>query len=196
MASNVDMALKVGTNSLVVSALVLLLSTLVWIDVSVEAVYESRNELPCSRRDPLMDPTHEVHQGHDVVWQIPSHTKAVLIFTHGASQNSLEYFDQGPNYGLPELRAVALEALRRRYAVIVVTVAATDGYDFCAAIVHDVVKEWMAKHMLDGLPLAIWGHSASTFVAMYQTHVSHVVSKVLGSALHLSPTSTVLLFNQ
>ncbi|CAM6096206.1 unnamed protein product [Calypogeia fissa] len=118
-----------------------------------------------------MDPIHELHHEHDVVWQIPSHPKAILIFAHGASQNSFEFFDQGPNceqcYGLPESRAVALEALRRRYAVIVVTVVKADGYDFNAAIVHDVVKEWMAEHMLDGLPLAIWGHSAGTFVATF-----------------------------
>ncbi|CAM6107493.1 unnamed protein product [Calypogeia fissa] len=167
------MGLKVWANSviLVVSVLSLLLSTLIWIDVSVEAAFESRSELPCSRRDPLMDPVHKVHHGHGVVWQIPSHPKAILIFAPGARSTSFEYFDQGPNceqcYGLPESRAVALEALRRRYAVIVVTVVAADGRDFNAAIVHDVVKEWMAEHMLDGLPLAIWGHSYGTFVATF-----------------------------
>ncbi|CAM6093606.1 unnamed protein product [Calypogeia fissa] len=165
------MGLKIGANSmtLAVSALALLLSSLVWIDVLVEAAYESRSELPCSRTDPLMDPIHEVHHGHDVVWQIPSDTKAVLIFTHGGTMSSLEYFDQGPNceqcYGLPESRAVALEALRRRYAVIVVTVAATDGYDFNAPLVSDIVKKWMAGRVLDGLPIAIWAHSAGGSLA-------------------------------
>ncbi|CAM6090015.1 unnamed protein product [Calypogeia fissa] len=176
---------KVGANSmtLVVSALALLLSTLVWIDVSVEAAYELRSELPCSRRDPLMDPIHELQHGHDVVWQIPSHPKAILIFAHGGSQNSFEFFDQGPNceqcYGLPESRAVALEALRRRYAVIVMTFFVEDGFDFSAAIVHDVVKEWMAEHMLDGLPLAIWAHSSGTFVATFLTEILPIQAMVL-----------------
>ncbi|CAM6115645.1 unnamed protein product [Calypogeia fissa] len=160
------MALQVGENSmtLAVSVLALLLSALVWIDVSVEAAYESRSELPCSQVDPLINPIHEVHHGHDVVWQIPSNPKAILILTHGGTMNSFEYFDQGPNceqcYGLPESRAVALEALKRRYAVIVVTVTVLAGHSFNAIVVAVVVKEWMGEQMLDGLPIAIWGHSA------------------------------------
>ncbi|CAM6126981.1 unnamed protein product [Calypogeia fissa] len=165
------MGLKVGAKSmtLVVSALALLISPLVWIEVSAEAAYELGSELPCSRRDPLMDPFHEVRHGHDVVWQIPSHPKAILLFTHGHSMNSFDYFDQGPNceqcYGSPETRTVVLEALRRRYAVIVGTVDTEEAYDFNAAILYAVVKEWMAEHMLDGLPLAIWGHSAGVSLA-------------------------------
>ncbi|CAM6093370.1 unnamed protein product [Calypogeia fissa] len=165
------MGLKVGAKSmtLVVSALALLISPLLWIDVSVEAAYELGSELPCSQRDPLMDPIHEVRHGHDVVWQIPSHPKAIVLFTHGHSMNSFDYFDQGPNceqcFGLPETRTVVLEVLRRGYAVIVGTVDAEEGYDFNSAILYAVVGEWMAEHMLGGLPLAIWGHSAGVSLA-------------------------------
>ncbi|CAM6093603.1 unnamed protein product [Calypogeia fissa] len=116
-----------------------------------------------------MDPTYEVHHGHDVVWQIPFHPKAILIFAHGDGMYSFEFFDQGPNceqcYGFPESRVVALEALRRWYAFIVVTVVKADGYYFNAALVHDVVQAWMAEHMLDGLPLVTWGHSERTFLS-------------------------------
>lgn len=147
--------------------------------MAVEAVpisFEYSSLQACSLTDALMDPTYEKRYGVDVVWQIPSSPKGVLLLAHGAGMDALSYFDPGLQcedcYGLPEERNAVLEALRRGYAVIVVK---SIGFAYDThwpiepskdlVIVTNIMTEWRREHALDNLPLAIWGHSAGTSLA-------------------------------
>lgn len=162
------------------SALVMLLFILInraeATDVSLLAEGEdTRWSKVCSKMDPAMDPTHEVRYGQDVVWQIPPNPKAVLFMAHGKDKGPLDYFDPAPHcrrcLGLPENRAVVLDALKSQYAIIAIK-SVTEywlpwGVEVWPppssedrTIVTSVVKEWTKEHSLDHLPLAAFGYSS------------------------------------
>ncbi|CAM6128271.1 unnamed protein product [Calypogeia fissa] len=115
-----------------------------------------------------MDPTYEMLYGHDVVWQIPPEPKAVLYMAHGRAMEAMQFFDPGSNceqcYGMPEPRVAVLESLQRQYAVISVT-----GFEEDWQVLSTIVKEWMAHHSLDRLPVVAWGHSQGTATIMALT---------------------------
>lgn len=172
-------AMKPGTMSVTLIVSLMLLLPVFWapdVEARSYSSFDPSNTRLCSMRYGLMDPIHEKRYGVDVVWQIPPSPKAVLFLAHGGEMDPFGYFDRGPQCkhcnGLPEQRTVVLEALRRRYAVISVK-SIGERYDTYwpleesedLVIVTNVIKEWTSEHALDGLPLAVWGHSAGSGIA-------------------------------
>ena len=102
------------------------------------------------------NPTYETRFITGVIWKIPENPRAILHIAHGRFLNIFSFFDRSPEcelgYGLPEDRAIVLEALDRKYAVIVVK---SVGYEWISwpvetsqdkACVTSVVTQWVEEH--------------------------------------------------
>ncbi|KAL7087254.1 hypothetical protein ACP275_13G056000 [Erythranthe tilingii] len=72
-----------------------------------------------------LDPTVELRNGTDLIWQIPNLPKAVLFLAHGCNGRALNFWDKSCNcpncIGLPEERLIVLNALARNFVVIAVS---------------------------------------------------------------------------
>jgi hypothetical protein len=141
-----------------------------------------KEEEACSLRDSLMNPIHEVRYGQDTVWQVPPVPKGVLFLAHGLDRDPFGYFDKAPGcekcYGLPEDRSIALEALRRGYAVIAIK---SIGAHFDTSLDSDedlvkvisIITDIRREHSVDSrVPFVAFGASAGgKFVTILATKI-------------------------
>lgn len=120
--------------------------------------------------DPRFNPTYEMHYNTDVLWQIPESPRGVMYLAHGRFLDIFSFFDRSPGcercYGLPEDRAIVLDALDRKYAVIVVK-SLGDEWDSWPietskdkVVVTSIVTDWVMEHGLDELPMVGFGYSS------------------------------------
>ncbi|EYU29574.1 hypothetical protein ABFS82_13G042900 [Erythranthe guttata] len=117
-----------------------------------------------------LNPTVELRNGTDLIWQIPDLPKAVLFLAHGCNGRALNFWDKSRNcpncVGLPEERLIVLNALARNFAVIVVS---SKGVCWSIGeerwIVKDTIQWWIAKHKkkLENLPVFALGASSGGY---------------------------------
>lgn len=119
-----------------------------------------------------LDPTVEILNRTEVIWQIPDSPKSVLFLAHGCNGRAANFWDKSPNcdhcVGLPEERLIVLEALARRFAVVAVS---SKGKCWSlmkeTLVVERVIKWWVKKQNLEDLPLvALGASSGGYFVSM------------------------------
>ncbi|KAL3604195.1 hypothetical protein D5086_005054 [Populus alba] len=123
------------------------------------------------------NPTIELRNGTDVIWQIPSLPKAVLFVAHGCDGRAANFWDRSsscPNcIGLPEERLLVLHALARKFAVITISSAGrcwTFGEE--RLIVKNIIQWWAQTHNLESLPLvALGASSGGYFVSALATNL-------------------------
>lgn len=123
------------------------------------------------------NPTIELRNGTDVIWQIPSLPKAVLFVAHGCDGRAANFWDRSsscPNcIGLPEERLLVLHALACKFAVITISSARrcwTFGEE--RLIVKNIIQWWAQTHNLESLPLvALGASSGGYFVSALATNL-------------------------
>lgn len=116
----------------------------------------------------LLDPTLEVFNDTEYVYQIPAKPRAVLFLAHGCSCKATFFFDKHPKcetcIGAPEERALVIRALQSSYAVIAIS-----SRDVCWSTKADglrtklVLEEWMDRFDLVDLPLVGLGASSGGY---------------------------------
>nr|XP_018631916.1 uncharacterized protein LOC104112358 isoform X1 [Nicotiana tomentosiformis] len=122
-----------------------------------------------------LDPTVEFRNGTDIIWQIPDSPKAILFLAHGCDGKAANFWDRSskcPNcVGLPEERLLTLNALARKFSVIVVSSAeACWSFKEERFVVKDIIEWWIAKQKLQHLPLvALGASSGGYFVSILAT---------------------------
>lgn len=113
------------------------------------------------------NPTVDGSVNHtDLIWQIPDGApKAVLFIAHGCARRATDFWDSSSGcphcVGLPEERLIVLKALRRGYAVLVISSLRTCwtlGDEVVS--VEGLIKWWIAEHHLQKLPLVGLGISS------------------------------------
>ncbi|KAL4575538.1 hypothetical protein LXL04_022385 [Taraxacum kok-saghyz] len=118
------------------------------------------------------DPTVDIMNSTEVIWQIPDSPKSVLFLAHGCNGRAANFWDQSPNcnhcIGLPEERLIVREALARKFAVIAVS---SKGRCWSlmkeTLVVKRIIKSWVQKQNLENLPLvALGASSGGYFVSM------------------------------
>ncbi|ERN20474.1 uncharacterized protein LOC18448890 [Amborella trichopoda] len=122
-------------------------------------------------------PSMEFMNGTDAIWQIPNSPKAILFIAHGCSGKAANFWDRSPGcpncVGLPEERLLVLHALARKFAVL--TISSTNVcWDLKRdrKIVKGILKWWIEKNKLEGLPLtALGASSGGYFISALATDV-------------------------
>ncbi|KAK1419756.1 hypothetical protein QVD17_29067 [Tagetes erecta] len=118
------------------------------------------------------DPTVQILNGTELIWQIPNSPKSILFLAHGCNGKAANFWDKSVKcehcVGLPEERAIVLEALARKFAVIAVS---SKGKCWSlmkeTLIVEGIIKFWVKKHNLESLPVvALGASSGGYFVSM------------------------------
>ncbi|KAD2393368.1 hypothetical protein R6Q59_012314 [Mikania micrantha] len=118
------------------------------------------------------DPTVEILNGTEIIWQIPNSPRSVLFLAHGCNGKAANFWDKSTNcdhcVGLPEERAIVLEAIARKFAVIAVS---SKGKCWSlmkeTLVVERIIKWWVKKQNLESLPLvALGASSGGYFVSM------------------------------
>ncbi|KAL6951838.1 hypothetical protein U1Q18_001825 [Sarracenia purpurea var. burkii] len=121
------------------------------------------------------NPTMELRNGTDVIWQIPDSPKAVLFLAHGCSGRAVNFWDKSLNcpncIGLPEERLIVLHALARNFAVLTISSAGVCwSFGEERMIVKGIIKWWVEKYKLHKLPLvALGASSGGYFVSILAT---------------------------
>lgn len=115
-----------------------------------------------------LNPTVELRNGTDVIWQIPDSPKAVLFLAHGCNGRAVHFWDRSPNcpncIGLPEERLLVLHALSRGFAVFTISSAGrcwTLGEE--RLVVREIIRWWVERHKLEKLPLVALGASSGGY---------------------------------
>ncbi|KDO60924.1 hypothetical protein CISIN_1g0409891mg, partial [Citrus sinensis] len=115
-----------------------------------------------------LNPTVELRNGTDVIWQIPDSPKAVLFLAHGCNGRAVHFWDRSPNcpncIGLPEERLLVLHALSRGFAIITISSAGrcwTLGEE--RLVVREIIRWWVERHKLEKLPLVALGASSGGY---------------------------------
>ncbi|KAI3516915.1 hypothetical protein L1887_16060 [Cichorium endivia] len=118
------------------------------------------------------DPTLDILNNTEVIWQIPDSPKSVLFLAHGCNGRAANFWDKSPNcnhcVGLPEERLIVLEALARKFAVITIS---SKGKCWSLTkeplVVKRIINWWVEKQNLENLPLvALGASSGGYFVSM------------------------------
>ncbi|MCD7471400.1 hypothetical protein HAX54_011809 [Datura stramonium] len=165
----------------VITTFLILICVLVWV------LYRETGEKPDSlsglmkenlnsfRSSVKLDPTVEFRNGTDLIWQIPDSPKAILFLAHGCNGKAANFWDRSPKcpncVGLPEERLIVLNALARRFAVLVVSSAERCwSFEEERLIVKDIIEWWVVKQKLQSLPLvALGASSGGYFVSVLAT---------------------------
>ncbi|KAJ0678036.1 putative alpha/Beta hydrolase [Helianthus annuus] len=125
-----------------------------------------------NKKDTSLDPTVKILNGTEVIWQIPDSPRSILFIAHGCNGRAANFWDKSPNcdhcVGLPEERAIVIEALARKFAVVAVS---SRGKCWSlmkeTLVVERVIKWWVKKQNLESLPLvALGASSGGYFVSM------------------------------
>lgn len=111
----------------------------------------------------------------DYVWQIPSNPQAVLFLAHGCSRHATVFWDRHPQcpncVGLPEERALLLQALERGFAVIAIS-----STDVCWSVKDDmeptkvILSDWILEKGLKQLPVVGLGSSTGGYFLSVFAH--------------------------
>ncbi|XP_021773993.1 uncharacterized protein LOC110737958 [Chenopodium quinoa] len=125
----------------------------------------------------LPNPTVEIVKETQVIWQIPSDPKAVLLIAHGCGGSALNFWDRCPGcpncVGLPEEKQIVLDALAEKFSVIVIT--STDvcwSYGKDGLRVKEIMTWWLEKQDLVKFPLVGLGASSGGyFLSVLATEV-------------------------
>ncbi|VFQ84137.1 unnamed protein product [Cuscuta campestris] len=124
-----------------------------------------------------LDPTVEIKNGTDLIWQIPENPKAVLFLAHGCNGKALNFWDKNPNcpncVGLPEERLIVMNALSRKFAVLAIS-SARRCWSFGEERrkVKYIINWWVSKQNLEDLPLvALGASSGGYFVSLLATDI-------------------------
>lgn len=114
------------------------------------------------------NPTVEIVNGTEIIWEIPTNPKAMLFVAHGCDGTPRNFWVRCANcpkcVGLPEETQIALDALARKYAVLVVS--STDScwtYGDEKLRVHGIIRWWVEKNGLEKLPLVGLGASSGGY---------------------------------
>ncbi|KAI3696117.1 hypothetical protein L1987_79126 [Smallanthus sonchifolius] len=119
-----------------------------------------------------LDPTVEILNSTEVIWQIPNSPRSILFLAHGCNGRAANFWDKSPNcdhcVGLPEERAIVIESLARKFAVVAVS---SRGRCWSLMkeplVVERILKFWVKKQNLESLPLvALGASSGGYFVSM------------------------------
>lgn len=115
-----------------------------------------------------LDPTVELRNGTDLIWQIPESPKAILFLAHGCSGRAANFWDKSPKcpncVGLPEERLIVLHALARKFAVVAISskgVCWSLGEE--RLIVRSMIQWWVSKKKLEKLPMYAMGASSGGY---------------------------------
>ncbi|XAR48373.1 hypothetical protein NMG60_11031186 [Bertholletia excelsa] len=117
-----------------------------------------------------LDPTVEVRNGTDVIWQIPDSPKALLFIAHGCNGRALNFWDKSPKcpecIGLPEERLIVLHALARKFAVLAIS-SFGDCWTFGKErmVIKGIIEWWVEKFNFGKLPIVALGASSGGYFA-------------------------------
>lgn len=113
------------------------------------------------------NPSLELLNGTDVIWQIPDSPKAALFVAHGCGIRAANFWDNYPGcpncIGLPEERIFVLRALERKYAVLTIS-----SLHRCWSFdeiknVKWIIKWWIDTNKLGTIPLVAMGASSGGY---------------------------------
>ncbi|KAH6785433.1 secretion-regulating guanine nucleotide exchange factor [Perilla frutescens var. hirtella] len=115
-----------------------------------------------------LDPSVELRNGTDLIWQIPDSPKAVLFLAHGCSGRAANFWDKSPKcpncVGLPEERLIVLHALARKFAVLAIS---SKGVCWSLGeerwVVKSMIQWWISEKKLDKLPIFAMGASSGGY---------------------------------
>lgn len=113
-------------------------------------------------------PTVELRNGTDLIWQIPDSPKAVLFLAHGCNGRAANFWDKTPNcpdcIGLPEERLIVLQALARKFAILTVSSAGRCwSFGKERLVAAGIIRWWIEKQKLEKLPLVALGASSGGY---------------------------------
>lgn len=139
------------------------------------------SEATCNH-DKRSNPVYKKLYNTDVLWQIPENPRAILYIAHGRFLDIFTFFDKSPGcevcYGLPEDRTIVLDALDRKYAVIVVKSLGDEWVSWPVEtsqdkmVVTSIVTEWVEENGLGGLPMVGFGYSSGgNFTSMMSQYL-------------------------
>lgn len=135
---------------------------------------------PSSASDPLaqlrgsfrpsvrFQPSTELTNGTDVIWQIPDSPKAVLFIAHGCNGRAANFWDSTPGcpncVGLPEERRIVLQALDRKFAVLTVSsIGKCWSFGKEKETSRWIINWWIRKHKLEKLSVTALGASSGGY---------------------------------
>lgn len=130
-------------------------------------------------------PSVELMNGTNVIWQIPKSPKAVLFLAHGCNGRAANFWDKSPGcpdcVGLPEERLIVLHALQRRFAVLAVSsLGKCWSFKKEKENVKWIIKWWIEKHNLEKLPVtALGASSGGYFVSALATEIKFSSSTIM-----------------
>ncbi|KAL1555709.1 hypothetical protein AAHA92_11416 [Salvia divinorum] len=152
-----------------------------------------------------LDPTVELRNGTDLIWQIPDSPKAVLFLAHGCSGRAANFWDRSPKcpdcVGLPEERLIVLHALARNFAVFAISskgVCWSLGEE--RGVVKSMIRWWISEKKMDKLPIYAMGASSggyfvSALAAEFQFRaIALMIAEGVYSHLDISKNYPATLF--
>ncbi|KAL2930831.1 Poly(3-hydroxyoctanoate) depolymerase [Bienertia sinuspersici] len=152
--------------------------------------------VPCSRESSSIDETTLAHatpklgfqvlpnptvgyvKDTEVIWQIPSHSKAVLFIAHGCGGTALNFWDPCPEclncVGLPEEKQIVHDAIAQRFAILVITKTEECwSYEKDGLKVEEILKWWLEKHALVKHPfVGLGASSGGDFLSVLATKIT------------------------
>nr|DAD37671.1 TPA_asm: hypothetical protein HUJ06_008312 [Nelumbo nucifera] len=125
----------------------------------------SRQKWNSFRSSVQFQPTLDLSNGRDVIWQIPDSPKAVLFLAHGCNGRAVNFWDRSPGcpncVGLPEERLIVLHALARKFAVLTISSAGRCwSFEEERVIIKEIIQKWVDKNRLEKLPIVALGASS------------------------------------
>ncbi|EPS67335.1 hypothetical protein M569_07438, partial [Genlisea aurea] len=115
-----------------------------------------------------LNPSVELVNGTDLIWQIPASPKAVVFLAHGCGGRASHFWDKSPTcshcIGLPEERAIVLHALSRSFAAVAIS-SRTTCWSFGDEIpaVNHLLRRWISDQNLQNLPVFALGASSGGY---------------------------------
>lgn len=115
-----------------------------------------------------LNPSVELRNETDLIWQIPDSPKAILFLAHGCSGRAANFWDKSPNcpncVGLPEERLIVLGALARNFAVLAISSKrACWSLGEERWLVKSMIQRWISEQKLDELPIFAMGASSGGY---------------------------------
>ncbi|XP_042401538.1 uncharacterized protein LOC121991620 [Zingiber officinale] len=113
-------------------------------------------------------PTAEFVNRTEVIWQIPESPQAVVFIAHGCNCRATNFWDRSAHcphcVGLPEDRLIVLNALGRRFAVVVVSsLGRCWSIEKDVGIAKGILQWWIENHELQKLPVTALGASSGGY---------------------------------
>ncbi|KAL8152205.1 hypothetical protein V2J09_009965 [Rumex salicifolius] len=151
------------------------------ISIPMIAIYSTRGNIPAINQlnnpesslasSQLLNPTVEIVNGTELIWQIPDSPRAIVFLAHGCGGKAGNFWDKSNRcpdcLGLPEERLIVMNALIREFAVLAVSsVRKCWSFGKEIALIRDSIQRWIEKNGLSSVPLfAIGASSGGYFVS-------------------------------